>query len=34
MGGEKTDAQRAAMAESYQKYAPPHMKEQLEKETR
>jgi hypothetical protein len=32
MGGEKTDAQRAAMAESYQKYAPPHMKEQLEKE--
>lgn len=32
MGGEKTDAQRAALAESYQKYAPPHMREQLQKE--
>ena len=32
MGGEKTDAQRAALAESYQKYAPPHMREQLKKE--
>ena len=32
MGGEKSDAQRAALAESYQKYAPPHMREQLQKE--
>jgi len=32
MGGEKTDAQRAALAESYQKYAPAHMREQLQKE--
>jgi len=32
MGGEKTDEQRAALAESYQKYAPKHMQEQFEKE--
>lgn len=32
MGGEKTDEQRAKLAESYQKYAPPHMREQLQKE--
>jgi hypothetical protein len=32
MGGEKSDAQRAALAESYQKYAPLHMREQLQKE--